>query len=74
MKNKGDGAVLRVAMTKYGVSDYTIVEKKGVRVAVFGIMAEESISNAPESGVTWKDGTERAKEIVAESSETGMRT
>ena len=66
-KKQGEtGRELYAAMANYGVADYTVVEKNGVRVAVFGIMGEEAISNASESGITWRDGTQRAKEIVEE--------
>lgn len=66
-KKQGEtGRELYAAMANYGAADYTVVEKNGVRVAVFGIMGEEAISNAPESGVTWRDGTQRAEEIVEE--------
>lgn len=57
---------MQAAMATYGAADYTVVEKNGIRVAVFGIMGEEAISNAPESGISWKDGKSRAKEIVEE--------
>jgi 5'-nucleotidase / UDP-sugar diphosphatase len=62
---------LKAAMDNYGVKDYVIVEKQGVKMAVFGLMGLEAISQAPESGVIWKDYIERAKEIVSEIKRNG---
>ena len=62
---------LKTAMDQYGVRDYVIVEKQGVKMAVFGLMGLEAISQAPESGVIWKDYIQRAKEVVAEIKRNG---
>jgi 5'-nucleotidase / UDP-sugar diphosphatase len=62
---------LKAAMDGYGVRDYVIVEKQGVRMAVFGLMGLEAISQAPEAGVLWQDYVERAKELVAEIKRNG---
>ena len=64
----GDAANLRAAMTRYGVADgyLTLMGKGGVRAAVFGLMGNQAVSNAPESGVYFKDPIETAKEIVAQ--------
>ena len=57
---------LKSAMDKYGVSDYTVVEKNGVKVAVFGLMGEDAQSQAAPAGVKWRNPINRAKEIVDE--------
>lgn len=62
---------LKTAMGNYGVKDYTIIQKQGVKVAVFGVMGIEAISQAPESGVLWKDYIARAKEVVDEIQRNG---
>jgi len=62
---------LKTAMDNYGVKDYVIVEKQGIKIAVFGVMGLEAISQAPESGVLWENYIERAKEIVAEIKRNG---
>jgi 2',3'-cyclic-nucleotide 2'-phosphodiesterase (5'-nucleotidase family) len=62
---------LKTAMDNYGVKDYVIVEKQGVKMAVFGLMGIEAISQAPESGVLWKDYIARANEIVNEIKQNG---
>jgi 2',3'-cyclic-nucleotide 2'-phosphodiesterase (5'-nucleotidase family) len=62
---------LKAAMDNYGVKDYVIVEKQGIKMAVFGLMGLEAISQAPEAGVLWKDYIARAKEIVSEIKRNG---
>lgn len=57
---------LNEAMTSYGVKDYTIVERGGLRIGVFGLMGEEADSNAPMSGVTFSHYIEEAKRVVGE--------
>jgi 5'-nucleotidase / UDP-sugar diphosphatase len=66
-----DAKKLKAAMDNYGVKDYAIVEKQGIKMAVFGLMGLEAISQAPEAGVLWKDYIERANEIVAEIKRNG---
>ena len=58
---------LRTAMAQYGVEEeYLIIEKGGVRAAVFGLMGIEADSNAPESGLYFKDQIETARMIVSQ--------
>jgi 5'-nucleotidase / UDP-sugar diphosphatase len=66
-----DAKKLKTAMDNYGVKDYVIVEKQGIKMAVFGLMGLEAISQAPEAGVVWKDYIARATEIVAEIKRNG---
>lgn len=62
---------LKASMDNYGVKDYAIVEKQGIKMAVFGLIGLEAISQAPESGVLWQDYIARAKELVAEIKRNG---
>ena len=61
-----NGRALKAAMDDYGVTGYLIIEKGGVKVAVFGIMGKESDSYAPESGLYFLDPIEASKAIVAQ--------
>lgn len=54
------------AYNNYGIKDYIVIEKEGVRFAVFGLIGADSHSNAPMSGMVFEDPIERAQEIVAE--------
>jgi 2',3'-cyclic-nucleotide 2'-phosphodiesterase (5'-nucleotidase family) len=58
-------ADLRRALNRYGALDYTVIEKGGVRAAVFGIFGKQADSYAPLSGLYFRDQIEVSKEIVA---------
>lgn len=60
------GAALVAAMESYPVTDYTVIEKDGVRFAVFGIMGISSDDYAPMSGMELEDPIAAAKRVVAE--------
>ena len=55
---------LKRAMEDYGLKDYTVFEKDGVKIGVFGVMGEESESMAPMSEATFSDEIEQAKRVV----------
>lgn len=57
-------AELKKAMEDYGVRDYIVLERGGVKIGIFGVMGEESESMAPMSGVTFDDEIEQAKRVV----------
>ncbi|MBQ8496904.1 MAG: bifunctional metallophosphatase/5'-nucleotidase [Clostridia bacterium] len=57
------------AYNNYGVKDYVMIEKEGVRFAVFGLMGVDAHSNAPMSGMDFKDPIETAERIVKEIKE-----
>ncbi|MDR0668262.1 MAG: bifunctional metallophosphatase/5'-nucleotidase [Prevotellaceae bacterium] len=40
-------ARLNAAFAQYGVTDYTVLERDGKRIGVFGLIGDEAISNAP---------------------------
>ncbi len=63
--------VLKKSMDKYGVADYSIIEKNGVKMAVFGVLGREAVENAPAAGLKFKDFVSRAKEIVKEIKKNG---
>lgn len=68
---KNAGKKLKKAFENYGVEDYTIVEKNGVKIAVFGVIGDEAISNAPVAGIKFSDYISRAKKIVKEIKQNG---
>jgi len=61
----GNAAALREALRRYGAVDYLIIEKGGVKAAVFGILGMQADSYAPLSGLYFKNYIEAAKEITA---------
>lgn len=63
--SSGEHAIdLKKAMDNYGVSDYTIVKKGNVKIAIFGGLGYDAIDCAPNSGVSFSDFIEKAKETV----------
>lgn len=61
-----DGEKLKAALEKFGAKKYTVLEKGGVKIAVFGIFGKESASYAPESGTLFLDPVETARDVVEE--------
>ncbi|MFZ5944190.1 MAG: bifunctional metallophosphatase/5'-nucleotidase [Bacillota bacterium] len=55
---------LQQAYQSYGIKDYVVIEKNGVKVGVFGLMGEDAASKAPMSEVEFADPVETAKSIV----------
>lgn len=62
---------LKKSMDKFGVVDYSIIEKNGIKMAVFGVLGREAIANAPLSGLKFKDFVARSKEVVEEIKKNG---
>lgn len=65
------GHKLKKAFDEYGVEDYTIVEKNGVKIAVFGLIGNDAIAAAPEAKLHFSDYIERAEQIVDEIKKNG---
>ena len=61
-----DAGVLRAAFERYGIQDYVILRRGGIRIAVFGLMGYDAIADAPESGLTWQEPVEYAQQVVDE--------
>jgi 2',3'-cyclic-nucleotide 2'-phosphodiesterase (5'-nucleotidase family) len=57
-------SALKQAMTDYGVKDYTVIEKNGVKIGIFGVMGKESISSAPMAEVTFNSAIDEAQRVV----------
>ena len=57
------------AYNNYGVKDYIVIEKDGVRFAIFGVIGVDAHSNAPMSGMNFEDPIETAERIVKEIKE-----
>jgi 5'-nucleotidase/UDP-sugar diphosphatase len=56
---------LKTAMQDYGVKEYKVIEKNGVRVGIFGLMGKEAASFAPEAKpAVFEDIAEAAKRMV----------
>lgn len=71
----GDAKALQTALDRaraLSSTDYLIIERGGVKAAVFGIFGKESDKYAPLSGILFKDPIETAKEVVAQIQADGQ--
>lgn len=55
---------LKEAMEEYGVSPYTVIERKGLKFGFIGLMGKEADEDAPMSGVEFENIVEASKPIV----------
>lgn len=60
----GDSAAVWAAFERYGVQNYTVIQRGGINFAVFGIMGEDSDACAPMSGMVLGNPIRVAQEIV----------
>jgi len=70
-KTDKDARKLKSAYNKYGVEDYTIINKNGIKAAVFGLDGSSAIKDMDDPGVKFSSYTSRAKEIVKEIKRNG---
>lgn len=61
--------LLKDAFDHYGMTDYTVIQKGDVSIAVFGIFGEDSLSCAPTCVLKFKDASEAAAATVKEIQE-----
>nr|WP_300002403.1 bifunctional UDP-sugar hydrolase/5'-nucleotidase [Tissierella sp.] len=55
---------LEETFDKFGVKDYAVIEKKGIKIGILGLMGEEADSNAPMAEVTFQSMIEESKRVV----------
>ena len=63
---KENAQALQTALERYGNADYLIIEKGGIKLAVFGLIGISAGNYAPLSGLIFKDPIATAKAVVAE--------
>lgn len=64
-ENDASADAVRQAMNDYGVKDYTVIEKNGVKIGLFGLMGEEADADAPMAApAEFGDITEASKRVV----------
>jgi 5'-nucleotidase/UDP-sugar diphosphatase len=56
---------LKTSMNNYGVKDYSIIERGGLKIGVFGLIGKDADSNAPMAEVKFTDAIEKAKSVVS---------
>lgn len=55
---------LEKAFKEFGVKDYVVVEKNGLKIGLFGLMGIDADSNAPMAKVDFDDMVEESKRVV----------
>lgn len=55
---------LKKSMESYGAKEYTLIERNGIKVGIFGVMGADSASKAPMSEVQFEDEVTHAKRVV----------
>lgn len=60
-----DDAQTWAAWHEYGISDYVILEREGLRIAVFGIYGEDADACSPMSGMELEPAADAAKRTVS---------
>ena len=63
-----DDAV-RAALDEYGAKPYAVIERGGVRMAVFGLMGKDSLETAPMTEFKWEPIVDAAKRVVKQIGE-----
>lgn len=64
-----DQQLLKDAFSAYGVKDYVILDKSGIRIAVLGVFGEDSLACAPTCVLKFRDISEAAAATVKEIQE-----
>lgn len=59
-----DVTELKAAFDAYGIKDYVMVEKSGLRIAVTGVFGKDALECAPTCQLVFKDPVEAVKETV----------
>lgn len=61
-----DDKKMKDALDRYGSTPYTVIEREGVRMGVFGLLGKDADACAPESGLEFEDIIETSKKVVKE--------
>lgn len=61
-----DQKLLRDAFEHYGASDYIVVDKGGVKIAILGVFGKDALACAPTCALKFRDASEAAAETVQE--------
>lgn len=59
-----DQQLLKTAFENYGVTDYIVTEKNGVRIAITGVFGKDALDCAPTCALLFRDSVEAVRETV----------
>ena len=69
MEAKGlteDQQILKEAFENYGMKDYTVIEKDGVKIAIIGVFGVDALACVPNCPIEFKAPVDAVKETVAD--------
>jgi len=72
MQKKGltaDQMLIKTAFANYGLKEYVVVEKNGVKIAITGVIGNDSVDCVANCPLIFKDPVEAVKETVKEIEE-----
>ena len=55
---------LKKSMNDFGVKEYTIIERNGMKIGVFGLIGKDASDSAPMAGVEFTNIVEKAKTVA----------
>lgn len=61
---------VQAALDAYGVPPYTVIERGGVRMAVFGLMGASGLETAPMTSFKWEPIADAARRVVRQIKES----
>lgn len=64
--NSDDNRLIQKALEEYGSKEYTIIEREGIRIGIYGVVGEDAEICAPESGIDFDDIVTASKRVVDE--------
>lgn len=64
LNNDESDLLIKDALEAYGSTEYTILERDGVKIGVFGVMGQDAEDCAPESGIDFDSIVDVSKEMV----------
>lgn len=62
-------AALKEAFDRYGIADYVMLEKDGIRIAVTGVFGKDALECAPTCELVFRDPVKAMKETAAQIAE-----
>ncbi len=65
VESKSDSLIdLENSFKEFGVKDYTVIEKNGYKIGLFGILGDDAVYDSPTAEVAFADPIESAKRVV----------
>lgn len=70
--NTKENQKVKKALDLYGSTAYTVIEREGIKIGIFGVMGKDAEACAPESGITFEDTIDTSKKVVEKLKEENV--